>query len=43
MAEPTTALTPGEGAEAETEEHPLEYTTESAPESGARHTAGSRS
>ena len=40
MAEPTTALTPGEGAEAETEEHPSEYTTESAPESGARHTAG---
>jgi small subunit ribosomal protein S9 len=33
VAEPTTALTPGEGADAETEEHPSAYTTESAPES----------
>ena len=40
MAEPTTALTPDEGAEAEAEEHPSEYTTESAPDGGVRHTAG---
>jgi small subunit ribosomal protein S9 len=39
VAEPTTALTPGEGAEAEAEEHPSEYTTESAPDGGVRHTA----
>ena len=40
MAEPTTALTPRESAEGETGEHVSEYTTESAPDSGTRRTAG---
>ncbi len=40
MAEPTTALTPGENAEVAAEEHPSEYTTESAPDGGTRHPAG---
>jgi small subunit ribosomal protein S9 len=39
VAEPTIAPTPGESADGETEEHVSEYTTESAPETGARQPA----